>query len=837
MRQVNLAGVQYKIVGDITQRPINPWKAAIRQSGGLEYSDFSQAEVEEYYDFRNGIGLNRGVGSEARLQWSEGIDFTVKGQAVLGPLVTTTDYATWAANTAYVALDFVVPVAAHTVCFECTTAGTSHATTEPAWDTTVGNTTNDGTVVWTCRAYLSTLKIIDFQSKTYFFQNSRILKWNTSTSKLQCVHNSFATPIDVIVITDATDEYLVVTSATEAIYTTDGTTWTSLLSTQALGGVYTEVDVNNKLTVTTPKALAADADADEDVYLYKDMGVAYFNLLDIDFEIYCASTSETNARAGIAISNTVSTIKGFATTDISAIFQRDASEGSIKLLRGDTVANDSYTASDDTIYYCTLKRAEGSDTVRLKIYSDSARTTLVDTLSVSGFSTTTYRYIYGFVNYNTTTANRNFDGYVQNLNTKEVSGYLADYTNRLYCISTDGNTVRYSTSEDIDAKSGAFELTGNYGTVYALFEGKLLSDGTPTLYFCGTQGLYTVDTTTELAYKQEVSYPPLTYSGHAGLYWNANVWVATGYGILKVASSTATEIGPNQDDGLDGTHQGYIWNMIPVNNWLVYSVHGLARAKSSIMKRNASYGGSLQVYTTAATTDQLGVIYHSNSELYTNGRLWFGEDGDIKYMMFPDITSNPKHLATYTYVDDSGYGYLPIFRKLANISKTALGISAITKSCDTNEYVALAYGINGAAATTAALGTFKSSPRAAILTFGSGLGTEFYTIQFAIKLFRGTTTTNSPELESLMFYYLPTPATISGFTFRIEATEDNSDAIITQLEAIRDTKTLVAFYPTGDTAKTGYYVKLTTMPLRFWSENQKSRQGYIQVDVQQIFNG
>lgn len=35
--------------------------------------------------------------------------------------------------------------------YECTTAGTSHATTEPTWNTTVGGTTNDGTVVWTTR--------------------------------------------------------------------------------------------------------------------------------------------------------------------------------------------------------------------------------------------------------------------------------------------------------------------------------------------------------------------------------------------------------------------------------------------------------------------------------------------------------------------------------------------------------------------------------------------------------------------------------------------------------------------------------------------------------------
>lgn len=69
--------------------------------------------------------------------------------------------ALWAGSTAYAAGDFVradlVSPGAGTVydevgrIFECTTAGTSGGSA-PSWDTGVGNTTSDGTVVWTCRA-------------------------------------------------------------------------------------------------------------------------------------------------------------------------------------------------------------------------------------------------------------------------------------------------------------------------------------------------------------------------------------------------------------------------------------------------------------------------------------------------------------------------------------------------------------------------------------------------------------------------------------------------------------------------------------------------------------
>lgn len=61
----------------------------------------------------------------------------------------------WTANTAYAVGAFAKPLAASNasivLLYECTTAGTSHASTEPTWPTTAGSTVSDGTVVWTAR--------------------------------------------------------------------------------------------------------------------------------------------------------------------------------------------------------------------------------------------------------------------------------------------------------------------------------------------------------------------------------------------------------------------------------------------------------------------------------------------------------------------------------------------------------------------------------------------------------------------------------------------------------------------------------------------------------------
>ena len=47
--------------------------------------------------------------------------------------------------------------------------------------------------------------------------------------------------------------------------------------------------------------------------------------------------------------------------------------------------------------------------------------------------------------------------------------------------------------QEIRLKCDSRTLTGNFGTDYGLFEGKLLSDGSPALYFHGTKGLYSID--------------------------------------------------------------------------------------------------------------------------------------------------------------------------------------------------------------------------------------------------------------------------------------------------------------------------------------------------------
>lgn len=56
----------------------------------------------------------------------------------------------WTVATAFTTNERVEPVTPNTYAYKCTTAGTSHASVEPTWPTTLGSTFVDGTVIWTC---------------------------------------------------------------------------------------------------------------------------------------------------------------------------------------------------------------------------------------------------------------------------------------------------------------------------------------------------------------------------------------------------------------------------------------------------------------------------------------------------------------------------------------------------------------------------------------------------------------------------------------------------------------------------------------------------------------
>ena len=170
MGQVLLDGNYYEVKdGTIKRRTINP-RAARFETGLPGYASFTAGSAQAWKGLRGGIGYkyHEGSGNEV-CYFSNGVDCTHRGSIVHGPKVNT--------------------------------AGTFGKTP---------------------------VKIIDFGGKTYAVGDDLIAEWNTSTSAWDSKETGISDPLDAIVVTDSTDSYLVVSNATAAKYTTDGSSWEEL---------------------------------------------------------------------------------------------------------------------------------------------------------------------------------------------------------------------------------------------------------------------------------------------------------------------------------------------------------------------------------------------------------------------------------------------------------------------------------------------------------------------------------------------------------------------------------------------------------------------------------
>jgi hypothetical protein len=212
---------------------------------------------------------------------------------------------------------------------------------------------------------------------------------------------------------------------------------------------FTEVDPNSHLSSNSTRTTSSGLTRSEDAYTYKDYGANYFDALDIDFIAFTNSSSTDGGFQMVCLSNTVNDLSGFASTDVTFITAEIGSGNvNLYLTRGALVSTDVYnTLTTDTIYYCTLKRVSGNNTVTCEIYSNAARTNLLDTLSVSGFGTVKWRYLFTANTFNDGSSDSLHNGYIENIDLNEVAGNLS---------ASVFDSI--SVSEDVSSKASPFYI-------------------------------------------------------------------------------------------------------------------------------------------------------------------------------------------------------------------------------------------------------------------------------------------------------------------------------------------------------------------------------------------
>ncbi|MGD9496380.1 MAG: hypothetical protein AB7Y46_08715 [Armatimonadota bacterium] len=159
---------------------------------------------------------------------------------------------------------------------------------------------------------------------------------------------------------------------------------------------YTEYnEVHDPLAVTATLITASDLDREHDHYVYRDFGVGALGNLTYELETQVTAGNHSLAFGGIwGIANLVDDWSGWVGSPALFWYWNPYGNGPQVRLQASS-QDDSVGLAVSTMYYVRIVRA--GTTCTAYVYSDAARTTLVDSMSVA-CSGDAYRYLYAAFN-------------------------------------------------------------------------------------------------------------------------------------------------------------------------------------------------------------------------------------------------------------------------------------------------------------------------------------------------------------------------------------------------------------------------------------------------------
>lgn len=189
---------------------------------------------------------------------------------------------------------------------------------------------------------------------------------------------------------------------------------------------YTAVDPNNRFTVATNLITVNDLSRDEIAYIYADKGIDFFDgdyehLLD--FRVASSSSILSTVHPWM-LANELG--DGRSVLDVGKLGAHALELTELGVVMNCTlresvfegsIFNDTFAGSVNTYYYVKIVRDEAVGTfgtLYCYIYTDSERTTLVDTLVLTLHEKRDFRYVYAAASYNFAES-KAYDGTIRNL--------------------------------------------------------------------------------------------------------------------------------------------------------------------------------------------------------------------------------------------------------------------------------------------------------------------------------------------------------------------------------------------------------------------------------------
>lgn len=296
---------------------------------------------------------------------------------------------------------------------------------------------------------------------------------------------------------------------------------------------YTEVDAGAGLTVTAAKVDSNETDDTTQDYVYKDFGVDYFAadfLFNFEFYINVLNAND-NQNSPWLMSNYIGGTSAHQAQSAGDrkyyhVQLHQAGVANVDLYFHEwTPDGDFYTSwaspANNTIYYCQVERDEDVGTygtLYLRIYSDSAHTDLITTLT-NTLHTEKYnfRYMYAFCGYATY-----YIGYSQNFEFITSQALSIACAQGSYALT--GQALTMTQALNMACAQGSYVLTG-IATAFSI--------GQTLVAAMGSYALTGFDVTFLRTWIMALAQGSYTLTGQAlGLYKGWYMALETGYYTL-----------------------------------------------------------------------------------------------------------------------------------------------------------------------------------------------------------------------------------------------------------------------------------------------------------------
>jgi len=770
--EVELNGVRYPILSKVRPSLISQFPSKIVIG---DYSKESEQIASSWVisDQRGGILVEEMEESihQGRCLWSTA-NLNSKGHIILPPLVTDcgdskyTSATAWAANTAYTTVEAVKPTAYNGYWYQCTTAGTSHATTEPVWGTTEGGTTADSTVVWTCRKG-DCFVLFELGGYVYGIFDRFCQKFdNTNDDFEDTEHEFLADPTDVMIFGGAA---LVAFSDSANI------------QQKGLPSLELNRFIDNhrfdEWAAGYPTGWGFDIPTDGSVAQNTDNTFIQEGLFSV--KLNSGAADAAYMRQKLPFSNVLRS----KVITVTAYGAEQAAGDNSYLRVKDGVGNTQteFTVSATKLHQTTVVHTMNAAATFLEIEIEcdfggiGTEWLYVDKVEIS---------IAGFTDW---------------LDMQEAGKYFTSLGYTMYMIDVDGKL--YTSKAGIEWVYKA-TIPVPFGGVSSMYIDRD-AFSTMTVYV-GTQvGTFAYDDSLEELVQTDLQLPEHPTAALHPTNWRLGIYVPAGLDVLHyIAGTTAviSSVGLDKEGGMPAEYRGEITYLVKAYNEmfaLVDSTYGDGTSKSALMSYDGNGWQCRWVSSTANKAMKCALV----TSAYDEYRVFWGADNKVYHMTMQRNLLNPLKISSYPFALNAEH-ITPWFDGSVAWNKLAIELELFCSGItDDEEEVTVEYRINHSNAdlTTGwtSLGTIEANG-STTLPFGSSAGIAFRNIQFRFYLDRDAgDNTLTPDIQEVKFKYLKLLPPLWGWTFTIDCTKKydgrSGRQLIEALIAAAETETLLNF--------------------------------------------